>query len=125
MNWRSSLVVSVVLVLCGLTVFTAAQGKKMDRVQRIKVNVGHSFTISLDSNPSTGYTWQILNPINQSLLKTVNKTFTPDKKLVGSPGKENWEFKGMRKGTVYIMMAYKRNSDKKVSKKTTYAVVIQ
>lgn len=126
MNWKLPLILSFALILCGPALFSSSQGKKsVERVQRIKVKAGQVFKISLDANPSTGYVWQVQNPINQSLLKIVNRTFTPNSKAPGSPGKEIWEFKGMKKGTVYVMLAYKRSWEKAVAKKTTYAVIIQ
>lgn len=104
----------------------AAKSKKAADGHRIAVKPGQSFSIRLNSNPTTGYGWQIQNPIDKSLLVIVNKTFTPkSKKLVGSPGKETWQFKALGKGTVFITFAYKRSWESDIAKKESYTVVIK
>jgi len=105
---------------------TAARVRRSYDSHRIKVRPGHTFSISLKSNPSTGYMWQIQNPIDKTLLIIVNKTFAPQKrKLAGSPGKEVWRFKALKKGTIFIEFAYKRSWEKEIVKRTTYSIVIR
>ena len=64
--------------------------------QPITVPVGVKFTISVSSNPSTGYSWEA--GFDQSLLKLV-KRYTPSESgLIGAGGVENFEFEGMKPG---------------------------
>ena len=116
------------LVIVGLTISQgfAAKTKRSVDPHRIKVRPGQTFKIDLQSNPTTGYMWQIRNPIDKTRLVIVNKTFAPkSKKLVGSPGHEVWQFKALKKGTIYIEFAYKRSWENEVVKRETYAVVIK
>jgi len=75
--------------------------------QPITVPVGVSFTISVSSNPSTGYSWEA--GFDQSLLKLV-KRYTPSSSgMIGAGGVENFEFEGMRPGNTNIYLNYKRS----------------
>jgi predicted secreted protein len=71
------------------------------------VPVGVKFTISVTSNPSTGYSWEA--GFDQSLLKLV-KRYTPSNSgMIGASGTENFEFEGMRPGSTNIYLNYKRS----------------
>jgi inhibitor of cysteine peptidase len=75
--------------------------------QPITVPVGVRFTISVSSNPSTGYSWEA--GFDQSLLKLV-KRYTPSSSgMIGASGVENFEFEGMRPGNTDIYLNYKRS----------------
>ncbi len=118
----------LLLVIFGLAApsFSAVRHKKNADSHKISVKPGHTFTISLKSNPSTGYMWQIQNPIDKARLVILNKTFAPgNKKLVGNPGKEIWKFKALKKGTIFIEFAYKRSWENQIAHKETYAVNIK
>jgi inhibitor of cysteine peptidase len=74
--------------------------------QTISVPVGVSFTISLKSNPTTGYSWQV--GFNQSLLKMIRHYTPANTGLVGAGGVENFEFQGLKAGEGQIDFEYKR-----------------
>ena len=75
--------------------------------QPITVPVGVKFTISVRSNPSTGYSWEA--GFDQSLLKLVKRYTPSDSGLIGASGVENFEFEGMRPGNTSIYLNYKRS----------------
>src|SRR3990167_8421539 len=52
------------------------------------------FTIKLQSNPTTGYSW-FLREYDSSLIQPLKRVFIPatDKKLIGAPGVELLTFK--------------------------------
>lgn len=53
-----------------------------------------TFSITLKSNPSTGYSWS-LKSYDEKLISLVSHKFYPptNKRLVGAPGYEEWIFK--------------------------------
>lgn len=78
-----------------------------DAAQRITVPVGVSFTINVNANPTTGYTWEV--GFDQSLLKLV-KRYTPSGTgMIGAGGVETFEFEGMKAGETEIYLNYKRS----------------
>lgn len=76
--------------------------------KNITVKVGEQFAIELESNASTGYSWQLTGPLSPAVAK-VSNAYIPGpnaKKLVGAPGTEKWVFKGRSKGDALIQMGY-------------------
>ena len=54
------------------------------------VNVGGSIYVDVDTNPTTGYEWEIQTPKDASVLELVSREYTPDKSasMIGSGGTE-------------------------------------
>jgi inhibitor of cysteine peptidase len=76
--------------------------------QQVEVAVGGSLTATLESNPSTGFEWVLVNIGDETVLKNVANTYEApeDTDMVGAPGKEIWTFKALKKGTSTISMEY-------------------
>ena len=79
----------------------------------INAHENKNFTIALESNPSTGYSWII--QYNPKHFKLVGTVFIPNKnpKLDGAPGVEKFIFKPLVKGEAKIDFKYLRIWDKK------------
>ncbi len=80
-----------------------------------KVAVGDSFTVTLCSNPSTGFQWSESAQISdQEVLKQTDHQFvSPEAKgstppAPGTPGQEVWTFKALKKGTCSVSIEYSR-----------------
>ena len=93
--------------------------------QKIEVPVGVTFIITVDANPTTGYTWEV--GFDQSLLKMVKRYTASQPSMVGSGGSESFEFEGLKKGDTEVYLNYKRpfeqNDPNMVTKK--FSVVIK
>lgn len=74
--------------------------------QTVDTKVGETFTISLKSNPTTGFSWQ--PEFDSEFLKLVSRDFRSDSTLPGSPGVEFFEFEAVKQGEVKVKMIYKR-----------------
>lgn len=133
-----SLILFAVL-FCSLagTVFAREQGsaghnadkrqiEKSVQAEQIEVPVGKTFSVTLDSNPTTGYRWQLAKPLDEAILKVVGSEYKkPATKLVGAGGKEVWVFKAVAKGQASIQMRYVRPWEKDVgpAKEATFTVI--
>lgn len=105
----STLIIAVSVILF-FVLFFAIRGAKNDNI--IETTVGKSFTITLDSNPTTGYQWQIVRQMDTGLLELIDSQYiapTPKTNLVGAPGKEEWHFKAIREGKAIISFEYVRS----------------
>jgi inhibitor of cysteine peptidase len=79
--------------------------------EAIKVSNGHEFTITLQSNPGTGYQWT--PTFNRTILNLVSHEYKPaSTKLLGSPGTDVFTFKAINHGTDTVKMIYKRSWEK-------------
>ncbi len=83
-----------------------AGNPKNAEAQTVNTRVGETFTISLKSNPTTGFSWQ--PEFDSEFLKLVGKDFRSDSTLPGSPGVEFFEFEAIKQGEVKVKMIYKR-----------------
>ncbi|MCX5748785.1 MAG: protease inhibitor I42 family protein [Candidatus Saganbacteria bacterium] len=83
--------------------------------EEINVKAGETFTFTLDSNPTTGFSWQVAPPLDRNYLRLMGSVFhRPDTTLTGAPGKETWTFKAVKKGNAFIKMIYARSWEKNV-----------
>jgi predicted secreted protein len=92
--------------------------------ESIAVAQGRNFTITLRSNPSTGYTWQ--PQYDHTALSLVGSVFISDPNpyhLVGVPGSQIFTFQGLAKGTTTVTF---RNVSPAliVTEQTTYTVAV-
>jgi inhibitor of cysteine peptidase len=81
----------------------------------VQVGAGDSLTVTLCSNPPTGFEWSELAQISdQSVLRQTEHTYLApegenDKPPApGAPGKEVWTFKALKNGTAEVSMQYGR-----------------
>lgn len=80
-----------------------------DPLEPIEVNVGESFIIALDSNPTTGFMWY--EDYDDSFLQFGGHKYErslPGEGLVGGGGTESFEFKALKQGETEITMVYKQ-----------------
>jgi predicted secreted protein len=97
---------------------------KMHEVENITVNKSKEFTISLESNPTTGYQW--IPIFNSSIINLISHNFQPSTtKLIGSSVKEIFKFKAINYGTQSLKMIYKRSWEKEPSKERLFVINIR
>jgi len=90
----------------------------------IKVKAGQKFIIRMESNPTTGYSWQLSKDLD-NIIVLVNNTFIPpDSKLCGAGGHELWTFKAIEPGQTNIIIKYVRPWEKNQPARTNVFTVI-
>ena len=91
--------------------------------ENITVKKGHEFTVTLESNPGTGYQW--IPMFNTSIINLVSHNFQPSTtKLMGSPGTDVFKFKAINSGTESLKMVYKRSWEKEFVKEKVFVVSV-
>jgi len=80
--------------------------------QEVQVSVDGSLTVTLCSNPTTGFQWESASISDQTVLQEVDHKFvSPESELpppLGTPSQEVWTFQALKKGTSTISMEYSR-----------------
>ena len=74
--------------------------------QARQVQKGQTFDITLDANPTTGYSWKA--DYDALYLRLVEKRFQPSSEAVGAGGKETFTFQALRAGQTELRMLYQR-----------------
>ena len=99
-----------------LTVDVTGQGKgQVDlKILTNEVTLGTIFTVTLEENASTGYTWQYL-VLGDGIMEK-NKEISVDKSdKVGAPSKVTWTFQAVDEGYSTIIFRYFRSWEGKES----------
>jgi inhibitor of cysteine peptidase len=94
----------------------------------IEVEVGQGLEFTLDSNRTTGYQWELAEPLNESILKLVGSEYeAPEGGRVGQGGRELWTFDAVGTGKTTISLKYIRPWEKGVPpvKSKVYSVTVR
>ena len=77
---------------------------------QVEIAVDGTLTVTLESNATTGFQWELASISDQSVLEKESNTYEAPEEtgMVGAPGKEVWIFKALQKGTSSISMDYSR-----------------
>jgi inhibitor of cysteine peptidase len=75
----------------------------------LSVKTNEQFYITLSSNPSTGYAWQVASVSNPDMVRFVDSQYIrPESELVGAPGKQVLTFNALQEGSATIHLEYVR-----------------
>ena len=110
----SLLVAAAVILLTGGGKGTPAQNhEESEQTTMITARVGEEFTITLDSNPTTGYSWRLSSNLPEGIVKLLGSGYQPPaNRLKGAGGKETWKFKAVAAGRTIITLEYLRPWEK-------------
>jgi predicted secreted protein len=96
-----------------------------DSGKQVAVDAGASFTVTLDSNPSTGFAWSISDITAEAVIDDVGSEFKDaDNGMVGAGGQEVWTFDALAEGTSTIEMQYSRSWETDVEPAETFTVTV-
>ncbi len=95
--------------------------------QEVEVAVDDSLTVTLGSNPTTGFQWSEAAQISdQTLLEQLEHEFVPPEAtgVAGASGQEVWTFKALKKGTSTISMDYSRSWEDGETAEWTFVLTV-
>lgn len=79
-----------------------------DSGQKVTLEVGQTLTLTLKSNPTTGYQWQIRD-LDEAVLKLSGYEYKADKPItLGSGGVDVWSFEAQAPGQTTLRLEYVR-----------------
>jgi inhibitor of cysteine peptidase len=83
-----------------------------DNGEQITIQSGDVVTVSLVSNPTTGYSWQVMETGNTILVQDGHPEYKEapgSESLVGAGGTEVFRFKAVETGTTMLELGYLRS----------------
>ena len=115
-------VVGLLLTMAACSAATGAPGKNLVSItaadfdkqaniaKQVEVKAGDTFTITLDSNSTTGFQWteQAIIADANILQQTDHNYIAPNGEVVGKAGIEQWTFKAGNPGTTTASLSYDR-----------------
>lgn len=99
-----------------------------DPDQPIQVSAGNEFNIVVQSNPSTGYHWELISDLDRNIVEFISKDYKADEPvLIGSGGVDIWVFKAVNSGETTITLgSYPPSNDVVDPEQTlTFAVIVK
>jgi predicted secreted protein len=84
------------------------KGEKMEIENVINAKLNQPFTIQLDSNPTTGYTWTV--DFDSHFLNKTDESYSQSEpRMIGSGGSQVFTFVPIKSGTTVVSAVYKRS----------------
>ena len=95
---------------------------------RVTVALGQIFTVTLESNPSTGYRWEWVDHQDSIVEQMGEAQFKPretgDPPLVGAGGWESFDFKAVHQGQMTLKLVYRRPWEEGVEPLKTFSLQV-
>lgn len=81
-----------------------------ENTQEIKLQPGKSCSLSLESNPTTGYSWQLTDQYDKQILSLTGDAYLSQSKpnMVGQGGHQIYKFRTLRSGQTEVKLVYAR-----------------
>jgi inhibitor of cysteine peptidase len=90
----------------------------------VQLNAGDTLEVALESNPTTGYSWQIVE-IDPALLSQEGEVeFEPQSDLVGAGGIETFRFKALAPGEGTLQLNYHRIWEEGVNPLEVFSITV-
>ncbi len=71
----------------------------------IEVTAGNEFKIIIESNASTGYHWELVGELDESIVKFIKRDYQASEPVMpGSGGKDVWVFQAVAAGETTITL---------------------
>jgi predicted secreted protein len=98
-----------------------------DPGKTLEVTAGTEFKIIINSNPTTGYHWELVGELDENLVQFISKDYRPDEPiLTGSGGMDVWAFKAVAPGETTIVLGnYPPGEGEPAIQEVTFTVVIK
>jgi inhibitor of cysteine peptidase len=100
-----------------------------DTEETINISANKEFVIliALESNPTTGYSWEA--SYNDTMLELVEETYElgeyAKQGLLGAGGTELFRFKALKRGEAEITMVYKRSWEAEILDQKVFTVDVK
>lgn len=115
--------ISAAVVLSGCIGGEVSVEVKGDRT--IQVKSGQVLKLELESNPTTGYTWEIAGFAGSDTLARMGKyDYQRSSSRIGSGGMQIFKFRAKEKGDAKVIFGYKRLWEKEKEPITRYTVKV-
>lgn len=121
----------IFIMLFSLCMFGGCQksGKMLhlsekDRNKRIEIKADQEFTLTLKANPTTGYTWKLIEPDSTILKLQGEPAFKPDSDKIGSGGELTFRLQARSSGKSELQLHYIRPWEKDQKPLQSFVITI-
>ena len=106
---------SAIMAVIALSSCNSVQSKNSDGAtitdsdngKTIHLKLDEQFNLTLNANPTTGYSWETL-PYNESVIKFIKSDYSANSSMAGSNGIRTIKFQAIGKGSTELKLTYIR-----------------
>ena len=86
---------------------------------------GQTLVVTLEGNPTTGYSWEMAEPLDEQVLRQVGEPeFKAESDLVGAAGVQILRFEAVNAGKTTLKLVYHRPWEEGVDPLETYSIQV-
>ena len=122
---------NVIIVLLAILLLAAGCGSSKevkldadDNGRKVEMKEGQVLVISLESNPTTGYAWEVVGFEEGALEQVGEPEFKADSKLVGAGGVQTFRFKAAEAGEIELKLIHHRSWEADAEPLDTFTVQV-
>jgi inhibitor of cysteine peptidase len=96
-----------------------------DAGREVQLKKGQTLVVTLEGNPTTGYSWEVEEPLDEQVLRQVGEAeFKTESDLVGAGGVQILRFEAVNAGQTTLKLVYHRPWEKDVEPLETYSIQV-
>lgn len=114
----------MVTAISGCSAQAALALEAEDNGEEVTLGKGQVLVISLPGNPSTGYSWQMVDPEGAIVEQVGEPEFKAESDLMGAPGTITLRFEAVEAGEMALTLAYQRPWEADVEPLETFTVQV-
>lgn len=97
-----------------------------DDGSELSLRPGDEVVVTLDSNVTTGFAWQLVTEPASEVLDVLGSDYeAPETDLVGAGGREVWRFVATGDGTTEARLVYARSSGETSGERFAFTAVVR
>jgi inhibitor of cysteine peptidase len=118
------LAVVVMAGICGCSAQSALALEGADDGREVTLQKGQTLTIKLEGNPTTGYSWEVVESEGAIVQQVGEPEFEADSDLLGAPGTQTLRFEAVETGQMELKLVYQRPWETDVEPLETFTVQV-
>ena len=124
--------VALLGLLVALTLATACSPQQQEVKATIaddgrekQLQKGQTLVVTLEGNPTTGYSWEAADPLDEQVLRQVGEAeFKQESEALGAGGVQILRFEAVNAGKFTLKLVYHRPWEKDVEPLETYSIEV-
>jgi inhibitor of cysteine peptidase len=94
-----------------------------DNGSTVELESGQVLSITLEANPTTGYTWEVVEPLDGQIMRQVGEIeFEPESEAIGAGGVQIIRFECVNAGQTVLKLVYHRSWETDVEPLETFSI---
>jgi len=124
--------IALLTLLVALTIATGCSPQQQevkaslaDNGREMQLKKGQTLVVTLEGNPTTGYSWEVAEPLDEQVLRQAGEAeFKAESKALGAGGVQILRFQAVNAGQITLKLVYHRPWEKGVEPLETYSLQV-